>query len=295
MVKKVLLLGLLTLGIFMFWGCRSRTQGSTIVVISREDGSGARSVFEELVDVNRRADGLMRQDAIISNGNGVVASSIESNPLAIGYISWATFMDLQNDLRGLYIDGVAPTAMNMISGEYQLVRPFNFVYSSTNIGEVERAFISFARSREGRGVLSEVGAIVDPLGAAPFNVDAFDLVAIDRQAARGSIAFGGSTSTEATALALISEFEVLFPQVDITYEAVGSGTGLRGVQQGFFTLGFVSRDLYESEVANGLNKVTYALDGIVIAVHPDRDTTDLSLEQVRDIYRGIITDWTELR
>jgi len=293
-MRKVALLGLLTLGILLFFGCRGE-RDSGIAVVSREDGSGARSVFEELVDVNLRADGLMTQDAIISNGNGVVANSIAENPLAIGYISWATFMDLQNDLRGLYIDGVAPTAVNMASGEYALVRSFNFVYAAANIGEVERAFIMFATSREGRGILSEVGAIVDPLGASPFNVDAFDLAAINQQAARGSIAFGGSTSTEATVLALISEFEVLFPQVDITYEAVGSGTGLRGAQQGFFTLGFVSRDLYESELASGLNKVTYALDGIVIVVHPDSDIEELTLEQVRDIYRGVITDWSELR
>jgi len=293
-MKKMALLGLLALGILMVSSCRNESY-ATIAVISREDGSGARSVFEELVDVNLRADGLMTQDAIISNGNGVVANSIAENPLAIGYISWATFMDLQNDLRGLYIDGVAPTAGNMASGEYALVRPFNFVYATANIGEVERAFIAFATSREGRAILADAGAIVDPLGAWPFEMDDFDLNAINQQAVRGSIAFGGSTSTEATALALISEFEVLFPQVDITYEAVGSGTGLRGVQQGFFALGFVSRDLYESELASGLSKVTYALDGIVIVVHPDSDVVELTIEQIRDIYRGTITNWAELR
>ena len=75
----------------MLYMCTSiENYTSSIAVVSREDGSGARSVFEELVNINRKEDSLMTQNAIVSNGNGVVANSIAENPNAIGYISWVT-------------------------------------------------------------------------------------------------------------------------------------------------------------------------------------------------------------
>ena len=268
---------------------------SQIAVISREAGSGARSVFEELVDVNVRGTNLMTQDAIISNGNGVVANTIIQNPLAIGYISYATLIDRGDDLRSLYINGVAPTIENMTSGDYPLVRPFSFVYFPENIGEIERAFIAFTQSADGLAILAEAGSIVDPSMATPFELDHFDLHAIDRQAEVGSIPFGGTTSTELTAMLLIDAFTNFLPQVDITYEAVGSSTGLRGIDDEIFTLGFISRDLTELELASGLNKITYCLDGIVVVVHPDNDIIGITTQQLRDIYLGIITDWAEIQ
>jgi len=262
-------------------------EAGAIAVVSREEGSGARSAFEELVDVNTSEDNAMT-DAIIQNGNGVVATFVTETPAAIGYISFATFIDRGDSLVGLQIDGIAPTTQNMLSGAYTLVRPFNFVYLPNEIGIVEQAFIAFASSIEGIEILTSLGAVADLTNAQNFDSSAWDLPA-------SSIAFGGSTSTEATAMRLIEEFIALFPQVEITYESVGSGAGITGAIEGTFALGFASREIRDTEIAAGINVVTYCVDGIVIVVNPASGVTDLTIDQIRRIYLGEITDWSELQ
>lgn len=263
--------------------------GGAIAVISREEGSGARGAFEELVNVNTEAGvNDMTADAIIQNGNGVVATLVADNGAAIGYISFATFVDRGDDLVGLYIDSVAPTTENMLSGDYALVRPFNFVYMPEDIGIVEEAFIAFAASTDGLDILADLGAVVEMASAESFDMNAWEIPA-------GTVAFGGSTSTEATATALMEEFMAMFPQIEITYEAVGSGSGITGALEGTFSLGFASREIRDSELEAGLNVITYCVDGIVIVVNPTNAITDLTTDQIRGIYLGEITHWAEIQ
>jgi len=289
-MKKMKLLLIFVVAIFLT-ACNGNSDGA-ITVVSREEGSGARGAFEELIGVNLDEDHLMTEDALIQNGNGIVATFVTGNGAAIGYISFATFLERGDALVGLYIDGVAPTTENMLSGEYTLVRPFNFVYMPANIGVVEEAFIVFASSNQGLDILEALGAVVDRSNAVDFDRDAWDLP-------DETIAFGGSTSTEATAMALIAEFEMIFPLVGgkgrITYESVGSGAGIIGVQEGIFSLGFASRTIHDSELETGLNAVTYCLDGIVIVVNPTNAATGLTTEQIREIYLGEITNWYEMQ
>lgn len=267
----------------------SSTSDGAISVVSREEGSGGRSAFEELVDVNTEVGvNDMTADAIIQNGNGVVATFVADNAAAIGYISYATFIDRGDDLVGVSIDGVEPTTENMLSGSYELVRPFNFVYMSENMGIIEEAFIDFATSIEGLNILADLGSVVDTTDAQAFSMDDWQLPA-------GTVAFGGSTSTEATAIALMEEFMAMFPQIEITYESVGSGAGITGAQEGTFSLGFASREVYDSELETGLNFITYCVDGIVIVINPINMIADLTTEQIRNIYLGEITDWSQVQ
>lgn len=267
----------------------SSTSDGAISVVSREEGSGGRSAFEELVDVNTEVGvNDMTADAIIQNGNGVVATFVADNAAAIGYISYATFIDRGDDLVGVSIDGVEPTTENMLSGSYELVRPFNFVYMSENMGIIEEAFIDFATSIEGLNILADLGSVVDTTDAQAFSMDDWQLPA-------RTVAFGGSTSTEATAIALMEEFMAMFPQIEITYESVGSGAGITGAQEGTFSLGFASREVYDSELETGLNFITYCVDGIVIVINPINMIADLTTEQIRNIYLGEITDWSQVQ
>ena len=290
-MKKVKLLLMLILAVAILFVAYNRygseaTQ-SGIAIVSREEGSGARGAFEALVGVNTDADSIMTEAAVIQNGNGVVATFITNNEAAIGYISFATFIDSGDDLVGLYIDGVAPTTQNMISGDYTLVRPFNFVYMPEEIGIIEEAFIAFAASTDGLEILADLGAVVDLDEAAKFDLDAWNVPA-------GVASFGGSTSTEVTAMALVEEFVTIFPQVEITYESVGSGAGITGVLEGTFSLGFASRKIHDTELETGLTAVTYCLDGIVIVVNPANEVSGLTASQIRGIYLGEITDWSQI-
>jgi phosphate transport system substrate-binding protein len=295
---KVLSLLMLTLTVFLVacGGDDNNNNNNTpnngnnvdgIAVVSREEGSGARSAFEELLDINTDETNMMTDAAIIQNGNGVVATFVERNEVAIGYISFATFLNSKDNLVGLAIDGVEPTTENMLSGNYGLVRPFNFVYMPDQIGIVEEAFIAFAASTDGLEILADMGAVVDMAGAEDFNPSEWDLPA-------GTVAFGGSTSTEATVSELMKEFMAIFPQIEITYEAVGSGAGITSAQEGTFSLGFASREIRDTELATGINVVTYCVDGIVIIVNPTNQITSLTTDQIRGIYLGEVTDWSEV-
>lgn len=262
------------------------TFDSLIAVVSREEGSGSRGAFEELVDVNTDEDNLMTADAIIQSGNGPVATFVEQNVSGIGYISLSTLAG-RADLVGLYIDGVAPTAENMLSGAYTLVRPFNFVYVPENIGDIERAFIEFAASLEGLDILEAAGVVVGRDGAVAFDAAAHGNLS-------GSVTFGGSTSTERTAMALAEEFEALFPGVTIAYMAVGSGGGISGAIDGTYALGFASRAIRDTEVEQGINVVQYSVDGLVMAVNVNNPVRNITIAQLRDIYLGLITHWSEV-
>ncbi len=109
----------------------------------------------------------------------------------------------------------------------------------------------------------------------------------------GDINAGGSTSVESAALATMEEFKALNPEVTFVYDATGSSTGIKNAKDGTYKLGFSSRDLKEEE-KDGITFEAIALDGIALAVNPANGVEDLTLEQVKDIYLGAITNWSEL-
>ena len=110
----------------------------------------------------------------------------------------------------------------------------------------------------------------------------------------GSVATGGSTSVEAVIGALSESFMELNPDVDVTYDPTGSGAGITGAVDGTLDLGLSSRDLKDEEIAEGLTSTTFALDGIAIIVNNENPVADLSLEQIKGLADGTITNWSEV-
>ena len=110
----------------------------------------------------------------------------------------------------------------------------------------------------------------------------------------GSVATDGSTSMEEVIGALGEAFMLANPDVTVTYNPTGSGSGIAAVQEGRCDIGLASRALKEEEIAAGLKETILAYDGIAVIVHPDNPVADLSLEQITAIYTGQITDWSEV-
>lgn len=123
-----------------------------IVVVSREDGSGTRGAFEEIVDF----EDSLKEGALIAEGNGNVQTTVAGNPLAIGYVS---FTYINETVKPLLVDGTAPTVENVVSGTYGVSRPFMMVYKDENMTEAAQAFVDFALSAEGQDIVEEKGAI----------------------------------------------------------------------------------------------------------------------------------------
>lgn len=110
----------------------------------------------------------------------------------------------------------------------------------------------------------------------------------------GAIATGGSTSVEDVIGTLSEAFMEEYPDVDITYDPNGSGAGITGASDGTYDLGLSSRDLTDEETGEGLTATTFALDGIAIVVHPDNPVTDLSMDNIKKLATGEITNWSEV-
>ncbi len=110
----------------------------------------------------------------------------------------------------------------------------------------------------------------------------------------GIVKTGGSTSVEKVMNALIYKFQENNQNVTINYEMNGSGDGIQGVIDGKYEIGHSSRDLKEEEEAEGLVGTAYAVDGIALVVNNENTASNLTAEQVKGIYTGEITNWSEV-
>ena len=125
-----------------------------IVVISREDGSGTRGAFTDIVLGD---DNPLVESALIQNSTGAVAEGVSNDANAIGYVSVGAMND---SVKGLSVDGAEPTTENIGSGDYPVSRPFNYVANEeSDLSEVAQAFLDFVLSDEGQQIVEENGFI----------------------------------------------------------------------------------------------------------------------------------------
>ena len=124
-----------------------------IVVVSREDGSGSRDAFQEIVDYS---SGELIRNAIVASGNGNIKTTVATNQHAVGFIS---FEYIDESVSPVKINGVDATAENVLNQTYGLSRPFLFVYKEGNLSEQGKQFIDYILSSEGQQVVSEAGVI----------------------------------------------------------------------------------------------------------------------------------------
>ena len=109
----------------------------------------------------------------------------------------------------------------------------------------------------------------------------------------GAVATDGSTSMEKVIGALGESFMNANKGISVTYDPTGSGSGIQAVSEGRCDIGLSSRALKDDEKAT-LTETTVALDGIAMIVNPENPVSDLTVEQIADIYTGKITNWSEV-
>jgi phosphate transport system substrate-binding protein len=119
----------------------------TIVVIAREEGSGTRAAFEELV----MKDEVITDDAILFPSNGALRTAVAGDEDSIGFLS---FGYLDETVRAFDIDGVEATVANAINGDYPIVRPLYFLTLGELTGKVAD-FIDFCLGPDGQAIVAE--------------------------------------------------------------------------------------------------------------------------------------------
>ncbi|MCL2602771.1 MAG: phosphate ABC transporter substrate-binding protein [Treponema sp.] len=107
------------------------------------------------------------------------------------------------------------------------------------------------------------------------------------------IEIGGSTSVVPAMELLAAAFQEFSPGVKININGTGSSDGIRNAGL-LYQFGMTSRELTPFELGSGLNEQLLAVDGIAVVVHHSNPVASLSIEQIRDIYTGAITDWSEV-
>jgi phosphate transport system substrate-binding protein len=122
-----------------------------IHVIAREEGSGTRSAFEEMVMHIQDGGPLIINTAILQSSNGAIRTTVAGDEDSIGFLS---FGYLDSSVKALSIDGVEPTVENALSGSYPVVRPLLFVTRGESKGQV-KDFIDFCLGPEGQEIVGQ--------------------------------------------------------------------------------------------------------------------------------------------
>lgn len=126
---------------------------SEIVVVSREEGSGTRDVFQKIVGYTSEE---LINNAIIGDGSVNIKTTVAVNNHAIGFIS---FEYLDNSVNKVKIDGIEPNAENVKYNKYKLARTFLLVYKEEYLKENGNKLIDFVLSEEGQNIVEENGLI----------------------------------------------------------------------------------------------------------------------------------------
>ena len=191
------------------------SKATRIYVISREDGSGTRGAFVELFGIEEKDESGNKidktiQTAEITSSTSVMMTTIAGDPNAIGYISLGS---LNNTVKALKIDGVAPSAAAGMDGSYGIARPFN-IAMSTNDNPTAKDFVDFILSAEGQAVVEGKGYI--PVETA----DSYAGTAVS-----GKVVVAGSSSVTPVMEALKEAYELINPGAQIEIQQSDSKIG----------------------------------------------------------------------
>lgn len=292
MKKKILGVMLsAVLGAAMLAGCGNDSSkndtfdaSKNITVVSREEGSGTRGAFVELFGIEEKDENGEKVDhtteeAITTNNTSVMMTTVEGDKYAIGYISLGS---LNDTVKAAKINGVEATVENIKSGDYEVSRPFN-IATKEELSEVSQDFINYIMSAEGQKVIEDNGYI------SVSEADSFT-----SNNAKGKIVVAGSSSVTPVMQKLKEAYLAVNTGAEIEIQESDSTTGMTSTIEGICDIGMASRELKDTEIAEGIKGTVIAMDGIAVILNNDSEVSDLTSEQVKNIYVGKTVKWSDI-
>ena len=254
----------------------------TISVVTREEGSGTRDAFTELTGVLVK-DGDNKTDntttsAVTINSTEAVITNVKDNDAAIGYISLGS---LNDTVKALKIGGVEATADNVKSGDYAVSRPFNIAYKG-ELSDVAQDFVDYIMSSDGQKIVSDNGYVTVSENAA-----------YSGKKPSGKISVAGSSSVSPVMEKLAEAYQKVNTNAKVEIQTSDSSAGMQSAMGGTCDIGMASRDLKDEEKST-LKVETIAKDGIAVIVNNANTCDDLTLDQVKSIYTGETTVWSDI-
>lgn len=254
-----------------------------INVVTREEGSGTRGAFVELLGIEEKNENGNKVDrttkeAITAMKTDIMLTNVAGDEYAIGYVSLGS---LNQNIKAVQVDGITPSSETVKDSTYPIARPFN-IATKSDISEVAQDFIDFIMSKEGQEVVAKSYISIDET-ALPYA----------GSKPSGKIVVAGSSSVSPIMEKLKEAYELVNPNAQIEVQQTDSSSGMSAVAEGTCDIGMASRSLKESELEK-LTATAIALDGIGIIVNPKNPLTQLTSEQAKEIFIGNLTNWSEL-
>ena len=255
-----------------------------ISVITREKGSGTRTVFADLTGLREKSSGreyqdLIREDVDTAKSSDEVLRKVGETKGGIGYVSYGSLGDQLSEVKLLDLGGVKLSEENIASGKYDLSRSFYLAHSE-KLKEAEQDFLNYVAG-VGQDIVAEEFV---PVGKS-------EIFLTERP--KGTVKVHGSTSMAPLLKKLAEGYMEENPNAVVEVEASDSEQGVLDLLKGEGDFAMVSRELeyYEKEV---VNYERIAKDGIGIAVNRENPLENIHMEQLKAIYGGELSEWSEL-
>ena len=156
-----------------------------------------------------------------------------------------------------------------------------------------RSFLTVCGAAAAAAALSACGGSASSAAASSTSAAAGSTASSAAAALSGNVATGGSTSMKNVIAALTEGFAEVEPDVTVSYDPTGSGAGITGATDKTLDIGLSSRALKDDEKAD-VDGTTIALDGIAIIVNNASKVEDLTVDQLKQMFTGEITNWSEV-
>lgn len=294
--------------VLTFTSCKIEKQ---ITVISREQGSGTREAFDKIItdgngnylemqDKNGKKIYNTTDKADIQKEAGNVLTKVSTDRYAIGYVSLASLNDSVKTVR---VNGVAPSVETVLSGNYVLQRPFVIMTSKkTPLTALTDDFLAYLKSCQVEESVKKSGCVYlsDPAlranaGENPIPVTEF--IPKNTLPDGGKIVINGSTSMEKFIKESMAGYAQLYGRVAgeiFTLDLQGSSVGKTSVKndKNGNKIGLSSVSVKEAGIAS----FNVCLDVIAVIAHKENSAVqNLTLKQLYQIYSGAVTTFDGLR
>ena len=156
-----------------------------------------------------------------------------------------------------------------------------------------RSFLTVCGAVAAAAALTACGGSASSAAASSTSAAASSTASSTAAALSGNVATGGSTSMKNVIAALTEGFAEVEPGVTVSYDPTGSGAGITGATDKTLDIGLSSRALKDDE-KNDVDGTVIALDGIAIIVNKASKVEDLTVDQLKQMFTGEITNWSEV-
>jgi phosphate transport system substrate-binding protein len=266
-------------------GDNTATSSDGINVIAREQGSGTKDTFNDWF--TNQDDDLETVDwtvstATIVNSTAEVIEKVSSDKNAIGYISLGS---LDSSVKAVAIDGEDPSTEALEEDDedsYPYSISLNLVTKNQGIPDTVNDFLNYVSSVDGQKIAIDNGYVSNGIGEK-----------FDGGKVSGKITITGSSAFTPLMKQLITAYNSINKNLEITLTTSDSDAGIKSVKAGEADISMISQDIDEDMESEEFSYFPIALDALAIIVNPNSPISNLSFEQVNAIFSGTITSWND--